>query len=230
MKRVLEPELMNEPEQVAAYAGDALDNAYWLFVQHFKKYFTSLEPGVVILDLGCGPAAIPIRLARLFPDCEIHAVDGSEIMIAQARIALEKEGLGQQVTLIEGTLPKRLPLPLTSYPVVISNSFLHHLANPGILWDALQYYGQPEAAILIIDLLRPDSEEQAQSVVEQYLPNAPALLQQDMLSSMRAAFTIEEVASQLEAADLAGNLSLTMINMFQFAVYGRLSSGSEAQN
>lgn len=229
MQRVLEPEVMNEPEQAAVYAGTGLDNAYWLFVQYFKKYFPSLAPGDVILDLGCGPAAIPIRLARLFPDCEIHAVDGSASMIVQARRALERETLEQQITLFQGTLPKQLPLPLNRYPVIISNSFLHHLADPGVLWDALRNYGQADAAILVIDLLRPDTEEQARFVVDRYLTDAPPLLQQDMLQSLRAAFTIEEVASQLEDADLAQNLSLTMVNMFQFAVFGRLTTGSEAQ-
>ncbi len=63
MKRIPEPELMDSPRQAAAYAGFALDSAYWLFMQLFNRYFPGLSPKSTILNLGCGPAAIPLRLA-----------------------------------------------------------------------------------------------------------------------------------------------------------------------
>lgn len=222
MKRVLEPELMNDPEQVAAYAGCDLDNAYWLFVQCFHKYFPDLVPEVAILDLGCGPAAIPLRLAKLFRKCEIHCVDGAARMLAYGKKAIQQEGLEQQVRLFHGTLPNKLPLPRNRYEIVISNYFLHHLANPMVLWNAIHKYCLPNAAILMIDLLRPTCEEEAQSVVDKYMPDGSSLLRQDMLLSLRAAFTLEEVKTQLQQANLAENLSLSMATPFQFAAYGYL--------
>ena len=193
MKRVPEPELMNDPEQAAAYAGSELDNAYWLFMQLFRKYFPDLVPDGAILDLGCGPAAIPLRLAALFSNCRIHCVDGAARMLEQGRQAAQLQGLDDRVVFFQGTLPDRLPLPQQRYPVVISNSFLHHLADPMVLWNALHDYCLPHAAILIVDLLRPNSEEQARLVVDSYLPDGPPLLRQDMLLSLRAAFTLDEV-------------------------------------
>lgn len=222
MKRVVEPELMNDPEQAAAYAGNDLDNAYWLFVHCFQKYFPGLSPDGAILDLGCGPAAIPLRLARRFPNCEIHGVDGAPHMLAYGRQAVQREGLEHQVHLIHGRLPNRLSVPRNGYEVIISNSFLHHLADPMILWEAVHDYSLPGAAILIIDLLRPASDKQAQIVVDKYMPDAPPLLCRDMMHSLRAAFTLDEVTSQLQEAGLAGSLCLTMATPFQFAVYGNL--------
>lgn len=222
MERVLEPELMNDPEQVAAYAGRDLDSAYWLFVQCFHKFFPGLVPDGAILDLGCGPAAIPLRLARLFPDCEIHCLDAAPRMLAYGRQSVEREGLEHQVKFIHGRLPGRLEMPRSRYEVIISNSFLHHLGDPMILWKALRDYGLPNAAILIIDLLRPTSEEQSRAVVDNYMADASPLLRQDMIHSLRAAFTMDEVASQLRQAELAGKLSLTKATPFQFAVYGTL--------
>jgi SAM-dependent methyltransferase len=222
MKRVVEPELMNDPEQAAAYAGSALDNAYWLFMQCFKKYFPELNPDGAILDLGCGPAAIPLRLARRFPNCEIHGVDGAPRMLEYGREAVRREGLEHQVHLVHGILPNRLPVPRNRYEVIISNSFLHHLVDPLILWEAIYDYGLPDAAILIIDLLRPTSDKQAQVVVDKYMPDVPSLLRRDMMHSLRAAFTLDEVTSQLQEAGLADSLCLTMATPFQFAVHGNL--------
>lgn len=223
MKRVIEPELMNDPEQAAVYAGRDLDNAYRLFVYCFRKYFPGLMPEGAILDLGCGPAAIPLHLARLFPQCEIHGVDGAPCMLAFGRQAVLREGLEHQVHLFHGSLPHRLPVPRSRYEVIISNSFLHHLADPMILWDAIHEYGLPNAAILIVDLLRPTSDKQARMVVDRYMPDAPPLLRRDMMHSLRAAFTLDEVASQLREAGLDGSLCLTMATPFQFAVYGNLT-------
>jgi ubiquinone/menaquinone biosynthesis C-methylase UbiE len=223
MQRVLEPELMNDAEQAAAYAGRDLDNAYWLFEQCFKKYFPELIPDGALLDLGCGPAAIALRMARRFPNCEIHGIDGAPNMLAQGRKAVQREGLEHQVQLIHGILPGKLQTPRNRYEVIISNSFLHHLADPMILWNAIHDYSLPDAAVLIIDLLRPVTEEQAHHVMNKYMPDAPALLRQDMMHSLCAAFTLDEVASQLQEAGLAECLSLATVTPFQFAVYGSLT-------
>jgi len=223
MKRILEPELMNDPEQAAAYAGPDLDNAYWLFVQFFHKYFPDLAPGDAILDLGCGPAAIPLLLARRFRNCEIHCVDGAAQMLAQGEKAVQREGLEQQVQFFRGTLPDKLLLPRNRYGIVISNSFLHHLTDPMTLWNAIHEYCLPNAAVLIIDLLRPTTEEEAQLIVDKYMPGGSPLLRHDMLLSLCAAFTMDEVTAQLQQANLAENLTLSVATTFQFAVYGHLN-------
>ncbi len=222
MNRILEPELMNSLEQTAAYAGPDMDNACWLFVQSFRKYFRNLKPKGTILDLGCGPATIPVRLAKVYPDYEIHGVDGAPEMLAQACLAVRREGLQQQIQLFHGILPDKLTLPYKGYNSVISNSFLHHLADPAVLWQAIHAYGLPNAAVLVIDLVRPKDPQQAQLVVDRCLPEAPPMLRQDMLLSLHAAFTIDEIRAQLAEARLEKNLTLTMPTPFQFAAYGHL--------
>jgi hypothetical protein len=108
--------------------------------------------------------------------------------------------------------------------MVLANSFLHHLTDPMVLWQAILQYGLPRAAVLVIDLVRPASEKAAELVVDSYLPGAPSLLRQDMLLSLRAAYTLEEVRAQLEEAALSPPLTLTMASPCQFAVYGYLPS------
>ena len=143
-------------------------------------------------------------------------------MLAQGKQAAQREGLEEQVHFFHGNLPDKLPLPQDRYEMVISNSFLHHLTDPMILWNAIREYCLPGAAVLIVDLLRPASEEKAQLLVDQYIPKAPPLLQQDMLLSLRAAYTLDEVKAQLEQANLTKNITLTMPTTFQFAAYGYL--------
>lgn len=229
MQRVPEPELMNDAEQAAAYAGSALDNAYWLFVQLFHKYFPAPVANKAILDLGCGPAAIPLRLARHFNSCEIHCVDGAAHMLAEGKKAAQREDLEDRVLFFQGTLPDKLPLPHNRYEIVISNSFLHHLAEPRILWQAIHQYCLPKASILIIDLLRPKNEQEARRIVDSYLPDGSPLLRHDMLLSLRAAFTLDEVRAQLRQAGLAEDLTLTMATPFQFAAHGQLNGAHPDQ-
>lgn len=226
MKRVLEPELMNDARQAAVYAGSDLDDAYYLFVWCFQKFFPDLEPEMTILDLGCGTAGIAVRLAKLFPDSRIAAVDGAFHMLDYGRKAVRRENLGQRVKLYQATLPDRLDLPDALYDVIVSNSFLHHLADPMVLWDALEMYGTDTAAVLVVDLIRPTSEKDVRGVIERYMPEAPLLLRQEMLSSLHAAFTMEEVASQIHSTGLTDKLSMKRISPFQFAVYGKLAERS----
>lgn len=222
MKRVPETALMNDPRQAAAYAGNDLDNAYWLFVQLFHKFFPNLMPEGTILDLGCGPAAIPLRLAKLFSNCQVHCVDGAPQMLAQGQHAALQEGLEERIHFFHGNLPDKLPLPQNRYEMVISNSFLHHLSDPMILWNAVYDYCLPGGAVLIVDLVRPTSEEKAKQLVDRYMPDAPTLLRQDMLLSLLAAYTIDEVKAQLEQANLTKSIHLRMTTTFQFAAYGYL--------
>jgi ubiquinone/menaquinone biosynthesis C-methylase UbiE len=222
MKRIPEPELMNDPQQVAAYTGPALDNAYWIFIQRFRKLFPKPAAKDAILDLGCGPAVIPLRLAGLFPRCEIHGVDGSSRMLEYGREAVQGAGLEDRVRLFHGILPDNFGLPRERYEFVISNSFLHHLADPMVLWNAVQRYGLPHAGVLVVDLLRPADQEAAEFMVDTYVPDAPPLLRHDMLLSLRAAYTLEEISAQLRQADLAERLTLTMASPLQFAAFGYL--------
>ncbi len=215
---------MDDPRQVAAYGGGCLDNAAWLFIQCLRRFFPGLAAIDAILDLGCGPAAIPLRLAGLFPGCEIHGVEGARHMLAAGEEAVRREGLEKRVRLFHGFLPGTFSLPRGRYEMVISNSFLHHLADPMVLWQAIRRYGLPQARILVIDLVRPKSEKAAELVVDSYLPGAPAALRQDMLLSLRAAYSLEEVRNQLQRAALSPHLTVAMASPCQFAVYGHLSS------
>lgn len=194
MDRMLEPEVMDELDQVRAYANANFEQENQGFVDQFIKYFPDVSDGHIV-DLGCGPADIPIRLARALPLCRITGVDASQPMIDVANDAVKAAGLGDRITLRCERLQSRL---LTEpCDAGISNSVLHHLVNPLRFWYALKQLIKPGGSVLVMDLLRPDSPEAAQAIVDRYAAHEPPILRRDFYHSLLAAFTEDEIAAQL---------------------------------
>src|SRR5437773_10974005 len=99
MPRVLEPELMNDPEQALAYAKADFEEENQGFVNRFRTYCPDLTEGHV-LDLGCGPADIPIRFVRALPGCRMTSMDGSPAMIRLAEEAVRAAWLADRIALL----------------------------------------------------------------------------------------------------------------------------------
>lgn len=220
MQRIPEPELMDEAEQARAYAEADFTEPNARFVDYFEQVYPDLRHGNV-LDLGCGPGDIVLRLATRCPGLVVHGIDGSAAMLRFASERLhESPGLGGRVQFIEGRLPGA-SLPLPAYDAVISNSLLHHLHEPLGFWRAVQEAGAPGAAVLVMDLFRPESEDAARVIVQQYAGGEPAILQQDFFASLCAAFEPREVRAQLDACGL-GDLAVQAVSDRHLLVTGRL--------
>lgn len=200
MERVPEPELMSDPVQARAYAEADFSEPHEAFVDRFRERFPDRRPRRV-LDLGCGPADVTCRFARAYPDATIVGVDGAPAMIALARAALARAGLGERVALVTGRLPG-VDLPARHFDTVISNSLLHHLGDPAVLWQAIAAHAAPGAAVFVMDLARPASRAHARACVARYAAGEPAILQRDFYNSLLAAFTPEEIRAQLARAGL----------------------------
>ncbi|GAB4299832.1 MAG: class I SAM-dependent methyltransferase [Thiohalomonadaceae bacterium] len=218
MERIAEPELMDEATQARAYAEADFNAPHQRFIELFRERFPGLAPGYV-LDLGCGPGDITRRFARAFPSCIVHGVDGAAAMLRHAETMQPGSGLEERIRYIHGYLPGA-ELPLPHYDVVISNSLLHHLADPLVLWQSILSQAAPGAAVFVMDLMRPDSRATAEAMVEQYAATEPEVLRHDFFHSLLAAYTPEEVAAQLAAAGLA--LTVTVVSDRHFTVSGYL--------
>ncbi|MCG6936128.1 MAG: class I SAM-dependent methyltransferase, partial [Proteobacteria bacterium] len=72
MKRVPEPELMDEDAQARAYASANFEAPHSQFIELFRETFPDLSPAGMVLDLGCGPADITLRFAQAFPACRLQ--------------------------------------------------------------------------------------------------------------------------------------------------------------
>ena len=206
MKRTLEPELMDDSEQALAYARADFEKENQGFVDRFREYFPEFIEGH-ILDLGCGPGDIPVRFARALPRCRITGIDASEPMIGLAGMAVKQAGLVDRIAFrcerFQGLL---LGEPADA---AVSNSLLHHVPNPLQLWYRLRQMVKSGSPVLVMDLLRPDSPEEAQAIVDRYAAQEPEILRRDFYRSLLASFTEDEVAAQL--AEM--NMSRLMIDV-----------------
>ena len=199
MDRVLEPEVMDDPEQARVYARADFEEENQGFVDKFLEFYPELTEGQVI-DLGCGPADIPIRLARALPSIRITAVDASRPMIDIGVSAVQAAGLTDRITL---RCDRFQTSALPPAEAMISNSLLHHVPNPLQFWYAIKKMVKPGGAVLVMDLLRPTSAEEAQAIVDRYAAEEPAILRRDFFNSLLASFTEDEVASHLAELNLS---------------------------
>lgn len=220
MKRVPEPELMDDRAQAEAYAIADFADVNQAFVDRFLQLFPSFHRGRV-LDLGCGPADICVRLGRALPGVRLVGLDGARAMLDEARCALNGASMESRVELVEGALPDGLPP--TRFDAVISNSLLHHLHEPMVLWTAIRRAARPRAPILVVDLLRPASEAAARDIVETHARDERPILKADFYNSLLAAFTPDEVRTQLDRAGL-GALGVAVVSERHLAVFGRAPS------
>jgi len=200
MDRTLEPELMDDPEQALIYARADFEQENQGFVDRFREYFPDFSEGHVF-DLGCGPGDIPIRFAREFPSCRITGVDASAPMLRLAEDAVQQAGLSGCITFRCERFQDLAGVSVAD--AAISNSLVHHVRNPLQFWHTLRLVVKPGSPVLVMDLLRPDSPEEAQTIVDRYAAKEPEILRRDFYHSLLAAFTEDEVAAQLAEMNLS---------------------------
>lgn len=218
MQRVPEPELMDEPLQAEAYAAADFTEAHSRIVDAFGRYFPGEYVTGPILDLGCGPGDISFRFAARFPGSAVIGVDGSAAMIELANQRKAFEAAGDRVSFIEGRVPGA-PVPRLAFTAIISNSLLHHLHDPQVLWETVGDYACSGTRIYIVDLFRPQTTAEARRLVHEYAAGDPDILRRDFYTSLLAAFEPCEVEAQLAAAGLAG-LSVAVISDRHLVVHG----------
>lgn len=207
MRRVPEREIMDDEAQALAYAQADFSEENQAFVNQFLSTYPDFHHGHV-LDLGCGPADIPLRLLRARPEVCVTGVDASKPMIGLAEIAKRQAGSPRGLHL----LCQRFQDLSLEEPVdaVISNSLVHHVPNPLQFWYAVKTLAKPGAPVMVMDLIRPGSPETARNIVEQYAASESEQLRTDFYNSLLSAFTEDEVAAQLGEL----NLSRLLIDVF----------------
>jgi SAM-dependent methyltransferase len=203
MPRVTEPELMVDDDQAQAYADADFAESHQAAVTRFGAAFAGFEPRR-ILDLACGAADVTVRFARAYPGTEIVGLEGSPAMLALGVQRVSAEKLDAQIMFTHRVLPDDDLSALGAFDAVVSTSSLHHFHDPAALWDSMRAAAATNACLFVQDLMRPESPDAAQALVDQYAPGEPEVLRRDFYNSLRAAFTPNEVRAQLAATGLDG--------------------------
>jgi ubiquinone/menaquinone biosynthesis C-methylase UbiE len=200
LPRILEPELMDTPEDAREY--DSMDHTAVndLFVTDLLSALTdwSLQRPVQtaqhlhVLDLGAGTAQIPIELARRAPHVHIAAIDAAQSMLALATQNIAARGLANRIELVLADA-KHLSFDNATFDAVISNSIIHHIPNPReVIAEAVRVTA-PNGLLFHRDLARPQSETELNRIVTTYAADTTPYQRKLFTDSLHAALTVDEM-------------------------------------
>ena len=202
LERVCEP--IPEDPRLEAEKYLEMDNkeANHSFVADLMKH----EIGPLVIDLGCGPAIIPILICEENdlvadgeekPSVQVMAVDSCVEMLELARFELEMAGRVDQVQLQQIDLNDPEGLQTEIADTVISNTVLHHLENPATALGVAVHSMKQGARLFIRDLFRPETDAEIELLVAQHVDDSsnrdaysPAQL---LRQSLHAALTLAEI-------------------------------------
>jgi ubiquinone/menaquinone biosynthesis C-methylase UbiE len=200
MERKPEPEVMSGGDEVSAYASaagqkhlDALDNAF------VDQVLSLAPPGSqltgLLLDVGCGPGNIALKIARRCPRLSIIGLDYSLNMVQAGRRSTDQTGLESRV-LFQQASANQIPFSDGVFDVVLSNSVLHHLVDPSQAFEEMLRVTKLEGSILVRDLRRP-SRLTYPWHVRWYGRHYSGMMKRLFEDSVRAAYTPEELEGLL---------------------------------
>jgi ubiquinone/menaquinone biosynthesis C-methylase UbiE len=205
IERILEPELMDTVEDAQEY--DAMDHAAvneCFVTDLLAALATRAANSLAVLDLGAGTGLIPIELCRRAPRIHVVAVDAAAHMLAVARKNVAAAGLANRIELVRGDA-KGLQFESATFDAVISNSIIHHVAEPGqVIAEAVRMAAQG-GLLFHRDLCRPASEAEVDRLVATYAAGATPYQEKLLADSLRAALTLEEMRTHVAEFDFSPN-------------------------
>ena len=194
MKRVPEPDLMEQKEQAYAYANADFSDSNGLFLEKLFE-FCSITDETKILDVGCGDGEIPIEIYKKTKS-KITVLDGSSAMLDEFSKKMSVNNV-DDIKIIQRRY-EDTHLSEKSFDILISNSVLHHVKSPKKFWEKSFNLVRQQGQIVLMDLFRPSSEHELLTILDKYGGNNPVLLN-DFENSLRAAYTPYEVEGQLSS-------------------------------
>ncbi|WP_374591539.1 methyltransferase domain-containing protein [Aquabacterium sp.] len=219
LPRVPEPDLvMDAPAQVQAYAasGDLegpLAPIHLLLAVHAS---VAMPPGGVVLDMACGPCNQLARIARLHPGTRFIGLDASPGMLSQAEASLREAALGN-VTLRQGDMRALAGLADASVDAVMCTMSLHHLADTRALQQAMRSAARvlkPGGGVYLADFGRLRRLATIRFLVQDRQAEQSPQFTADFFNSMRAAFSVDELADAAQALGSSWQIVQTALAPF----------------
>jgi len=136
------PELSRVPDAtVASFAGVA---NHWLLGR--------IEPGSVVLDLGCGAGTDLLIAAQMTgPEGRVIGVDMTASMLERARASAR--GMGLENVELNESLIEHLPLEDASVDVVISNGVIDLVPDKDAVFDEIDRVLRPGGRLQVADVV-----------------------------------------------------------------------------
>lgn len=116
----------------------------------------AFAPGERVLDIGCGTGATSLAAARAVgPSGRVTGIDISAPMLAGARAARERAGLGN-LDLIEGDAARH-PLPEAGFDAIVSRFGVMFFADPVAAFRAIGRTLRPGGRIVFVAWAGPEA-------------------------------------------------------------------------
>jgi ubiquinone/menaquinone biosynthesis C-methylase UbiE len=109
------------------------------------------SPSGAVLDVGCGPGQLAVRLGRIAPSLDITGVDISPDMIERAQKRATQLGLTDRVRFQEGD-SQSLPFPDDHFDTVVSTLSIHHWDDPELGLREIRRVVKPGGHVFIYDM------------------------------------------------------------------------------
>ena len=202
LPRTLEPEVMDTAEEAEDY--DTMDHGTVnrLFVNDLLEFLNAHSAAtdlstMDVVDLGTGTALIPLEL--LSRPNRFRSVVACDLSVEMLKIARQNLTDAEQHFTILPTFcdAKRLPMADRSCGIVMSNSIVHHIPDPADVFREIRRVVRYDGVLFIRDLMRPDTAEQVEELVEIYAGDENEHQKQMFRQSLHAALRVEEVADLL---------------------------------
>lgn len=201
LQRILEPEVMDSERDALAY--DSMDFTE-VNTDFAQRAFALAPPAGRVLDVGTGTARIPILFLRQgSKELRVTGVDLGAHMLAVGRKNIRLAHLSDRIKLCIAD-GKDLPFFPGDFDMVMSNSLAHHLPEPAALFMEVARVVRPEGAVLLRDLLRPDSVGELNRLVDKYAADADEDQRKLYRDSLYASLTLREVEDIVRSAGLKG--------------------------
>jgi len=194
LTRILEPEVMDTPEEAGDY--DSMDHSAVnrTFVSDFLGVWHGRSP---VLDVGTGTALIPIELCRSHPTAEVVGIDLAEHMLALGRRNVERAGLGARIRL-ERANGREMNYADGTFAAVMSNSIVHHIPKPeDTIAEMIRVCGAG-GTLFVRDLMRPPDRATLEHLVQTYAGEANAHQKKMFGDSLHAALTLDEIRAIID--------------------------------
>jgi ubiquinone/menaquinone biosynthesis C-methylase UbiE len=198
MPRILEPEVMDTPEEADGY--DAMDHEGPN--REFVDRLSELGATGAMLDIGTGPGHLPLLVCERFPGATVVGVDLSRHMLRHAERHRAASPFASRISYRLGDA-KGLDLPDASFDAVYSNTILHHIPDPRPFLAEAWRVLRPGGAFLIRDLFRPPDADRANELVLLHAADANEYQRELFRASLHAAFTPGELRGLARDAGLS---------------------------
>ena len=212
LPRVLEPEVMSSAEEAGEYDEMDFSATDQLFAERAAQLVRGASAPVnLIADLGSGNAKIPLAMCPLLPAAiRVCAVEMSSEMLAVAARNRTRDGVSPGRLQLVTADAKQIPFANRSVGMITSNSLVHHIPDPRAVFQEIARVARPGAPLLIRDLVRPETQQALEQLLEAHAARWSPLQRTLFSDSLHAALTLDEVKKLLDECGLS-DVSVTQV-------------------